>query len=124
MRYAFTGDRYWHRDYFSAIWDFMEIDIAHDDHLILGDCPTGVDAVALFFAEKVLKNIVTHEVHKADWDKYGKGAGHIRNGEMLKAKPDYIIAVHKNFNNSKGTLNCVKQAKKLEIPVIYLLDKA
>lgn len=48
------------------------------------------------------------ETYSADWGKYGKSAGHIRNAEMLKACPDLIVA----FPGGKGTENMVKQATK------------
>jgi hypothetical protein len=49
--------------------------------------------------------------YPADWDKYGKGAGPIRNKQMLdEGKPDLIVAFI--GPGSKGTRNMVDQAKK------------
>lgn len=53
----------------------------------------------------------------ADWNKYGKSAGPIRNEEMLiKGKPDLVIAFP--TSNSKGTWHMVKIAKEANIETI------
>lgn len=58
--------------------------------------------------------VPVHEF-KADWDKYGKLAGPIRNKEMLEiGKPDLVIA----FPGGKGTSNMVQQAKEAGVEVI------
>ena len=45
---------------------------------------------------------------KANWDKYGKAAGHIRNKWMLDyAMPDLVVA----FPGGRGTADMVRQAK-------------
>lgn len=54
----------------------------------------------------------------ADWDKYGRSAGPIRNGEMLKqGKPDLVVAFHDDIENSKETKDMVRQAREAGIPV-------
>lgn len=53
----------------------------------------------------------------AEWDKYGPYAGPIRNGQMLDQKPDLVIAFHENIEKSRGTKNCLTQARKRKIPV-------
>lgn len=65
----------------------------------------GVDALA---GEWARVNNVTVEVFPANWKKYGKSAGPIRNAQMLQeGKPDLVVA----FPGGKGTANMVKQAK-------------
>lgn len=53
-------------------------------------------------------------VFEADWDKFKKAAGPLRNGVMLSCIPDLLIA----FPGGPGTANCIAQAKKLGIPVL------
>lgn len=53
----------------------------------------------------------------ADWTKYGKAAGPIRNREMLDQKPDLVIAFHPNLEGSKGTKDTVTEAWRRGIPV-------
>lgn len=51
----------------------------------------------------------------ADWERYGKGAGPIRNKQMLdEGKPDLVVAFM--FKDSRGTKNMVEQAEKAGVP--------
>jgi hypothetical protein len=50
--------------------------------------------------------------HSANWDLYGKLAGHIRNGEML-AQADVLFA----FTGGRGTANCVETARQRAMKV-------
>ena len=59
----------------------------------------------------------------ADWDKYGKAAGPIRNKLMLDMGPVEVIAFHNDFKNSKGTKNCVMQARQQGIRTIIIPEK-
>jgi len=57
----------------------------------------------------------------ADWKRYGKGAGPLRNQDMLNsAKADMVIAFHDNINESKGTKNMIMLANKANVPC-YLI---
>ena len=52
--------------------------------------------------------------YPADWDKYGKSAGFVRNSQMLKeGKPDMILALP----GGKGTDMMCKIASKAGVPV-------
>lgn len=58
---------------------------------------------------------VKHEEYKADWTKYGKRAGHIRNSTMLReGKPDLVVAMP----GGRGTQNMIKQAQQAGVPVV------
>lgn len=50
--------------------------------IVHGDCPTGADHLAQLWAEA---NGIPTERHPADWTKYGKRAGPLRNAEMAQA---------------------------------------
>lgn len=51
----------------------------------------------------------------ADWKRYGKSAGPMRNAEMLRLqKPDLVLA----FPGGTGTADCCRQAKALGIRVL------
>lgn len=64
-----------------------------------------------------------HHCMPADWNKYHKGAGPIRNKEMLKVLlsyttiPQLVIAFHNDINSSKGTRNMCEQASAAGVPV-------
>ena len=55
------------------------------------------------------------EEYPADWKKHGKGAGAIRNQQMLDdGKPDLVIA----FPGGVGTADMVRRAKKAGVEVL------
>ena len=39
----------------------------------------------------------------ADWKRFGRSAGPIRNREMLAQRPDLVLAFHNCLSESKGT---------------------
>ena len=83
--------------------------------LIHGNC-AGLDKIA----EKVgIELGFEIESHPADWKKYGKAAGPIRNKEMIQSlnnyKNKYMFAFHDAIDLSRGTKDCVKQAEKMNI---------
>ncbi len=84
-----------------------------DTRLIHGDC-RGADKLA---ASVALEFGFDVHPYPADWDKHGDAAGPIRNRQMLDLKPDLVIAFHANYSKSKGTKDCVTEARKRKIPV-------
>lgn len=56
---------------------------------------------------------VEHLHFPADWKKFDRAAGPIRNQQMLdEGEPQIVIAFHNNIAESKGTADMVKRAKK------------
>ena len=53
----------------------------------------------------------------ANWVRHGKVAGPVRNAQMLDLSPELVIAFHPNLKVSKGTADCVRQARKRQIPI-------
>lgn len=82
--------------------------------IIHGAC-RGADLTADFVAKKFGFNV---EKYPANWQKYGKSAGPIRNKEMLESDIDLVLAFP--IGESKGTRNCISQAKAKNIPVIII----
>lgn len=114
-RLLITGSRDWTdrgviRDALAA-W-FNEFGRNPESVLISGACPTGADAIA---ESLWAQNGLPLERHRADWAKHGRMAGPIRNREMVHSHPDAVIAFIKN--GSRGATGCVKEAKKLGLPV-------
>lgn len=73
----------------------------------------GADTLAERYAEN--ENLEM-EVYPANWEKFGKSAGPIRNGEMLiHGKPDLVVAFL--AKNNRGTKNMIEQAEKAGVPV-------
>jgi len=81
--------------------------------LVHGDA-SGVDRIAAQWAKY---NLHIPEPHPADWNK-GKGAGPIRNAEMIESGLDYAIL----FPGGRGTANMKSQLVKANIPFHEVLD--
>jgi hypothetical protein len=83
--------------------------------LIHGDCD-GLDKIAGMVGKKLGFDVRSFP---ANWEKYGRAAGPIRNKEMinelLKYESRVMFAFHDCIEQSRGTKNCVTQAKKLGI---------
>jgi predicted Rossmann-fold nucleotide-binding protein len=64
----------------------------------------GIDSCALQWA---MKHNVKCELYPAEWKKYGKRAGPVRNTQMIvEGKPDLVIA----FPGGRGTADMIRQA--------------
>lgn len=72
----------------------------------------GADRIAHQEARKLRLAV---EPHPANWDRYGRTAGPIRNKEMADAGADLCIAFWDG--QSAGTNNMIEQATKAGIPV-------
>lgn len=71
----------------------------------------GVDTLAEYWATK--KGISLH-VLKADWNKYGRSAGMIRNKEVARLV-DAVIAIWDG--SSKGTKQMIEYSRGIGLPV-------
>jgi len=103
---AFTGGRdFEDKKTFNRVLRIVD----HPDFVVIvGCCPTGLDKMVRdFFKEEAV-------VFEADWHKYGRAAGPLRNKAMLSFKPEILIA----FPGGTGTEDCIRQAKKQKIPVL------
>lgn len=76
-----------------------------------------------YCAKMVGKNLkIPVSTVEAEWTKYGKAAGPKRNKAMLDKNPDYVIGFHNYIGGSKGTKNCLDQAKKLGSSKVLLVS--
>lgn len=81
---------------------------------IISGGASGVDAIAKRYAAE---KKIPYTEYAADWKKYGKKAGPIRNVLIAKACDVLIAFLHKN---SVGTRHIINVAKKLEKDVIII----
>ncbi len=58
----------------------------------------------------------------ANWERFGRAAGAIRNKWMADSEPDLVLAFHRDIGRSKGTKNMVELARKRNIPVEVIDD--
>jgi len=112
MRVLVCGDREW-KDFV-----FMERILSrfwlHASVIIHGDA-RGADKMAANWAKS---RGIRPEPYPADWDRYHRAAGPIRNRQMLKeGKPDVVVAFHDDIEKSKGTRDMINVAAEAGIQV-------
>lgn len=78
----------------------------------------GVDKTAI---EEALSLGLGAEEHLAEWDKYGKRAGYLRNEQMVLSKPDFCVA----FWDGKScrTMHTINLCREHGIPVEVIHDE-
>ena len=115
MKVLITGSRHWSDR--EAVE--MAIARANPDTIIEGGA-TGADAIAKEYTQR--KSIKVIEV-RAEWDRYGKQAGPIRNSAMIAMKPDLVLAFSKDLSKDKGTADTVKKALAENIKVYRIKNE-
>ena len=76
----------------------------------------GADSIAGNLATYLNMKVIKYP---ADWDKYGKAAGILRNQQMPnEGHPDLVVYFHKDLENSKGTKDMVTRAVDNKIKTI------
>jgi len=109
-----SGSRYY-TDY-KVFSEYLEKIVNGKVSFVFGDA-TGVDFLAKKYCEE---HKYSFTVFEAEWKKYGKGAGPIRNKKMIdEKKPD--IGIFFLAKGSKGTLQCLNYAKG-KIKSIYVYE--
>lgn len=81
-------------------------------HTIIHGAAAGADKIAGDVAREYGWTV---EEFPAQWSRYGKAAGMIRNREMLDTKPDVVLAFP--LPSSIGTFGCIREAHRRKIPV-------
>lgn len=123
MRIIVTGCRDWRwpelvnaaLDYEYLKWqEAYEYEEGEAFIVVHGACPTGADHFASEWADyKYSMNInckVKEDPHPANWDKYNKRAGPVRNGEMAAAGADLCLAFWDATVDGSGTHDMIVQA--------------
>lgn len=91
---------------------FVKALLVPEDVTIISGHARGADKLGERFANANGCELI---IFPADWDKYGKAAGHIRNQQMLdEGKPDLVVA----FPGNRGTADMIRRAKKAGIKVV------
>lgn len=106
------------------------LNVARTEFVVIEGNASGADYVAHWWATKSPMHsynenaddpVFEHLCFLADWGQYGKAAGPIRNQQMLdEGQPTLVIAFHDDLENSKGTKDMVKRAKKAEVPIWHM----
>lgn len=107
------------RDFSDALMLVEKLDELHDLHefsVVIEGEALGADTMAAAWAEERDISVMPFP---ANWAKYGRAAGPIRNKQMLdEGKPDLVVAFYSNKAKSKGTANMVAQAIKAGVTVV------
>lgn len=114
MKIIISGDRHW--DDVSLVARVILLLDPSKDVVIEGEAD-GVDKIARREAEK---RGIKVDPTPANWKKYGKAAGYIRNREMLDKGGEFLICIHDDIKNSKGTRNMENQARSHGVPRILV----
>lgn len=115
MRLLVCGGRYY--SYPERLNQYLDhFALSHDIECVIEGEATGADTMAREWAEE---RGIPVEKYPANWKKYGRAAGPLRNKQMVKeGKPDYGIAFYDRAKEeSRGTRNMVGQLKEAGIPV-------
>ncbi|MBR6510109.1 MAG: DUF2493 domain-containing protein [Clostridia bacterium] len=105
------------RDYenYKQAKEFIDICLSNvrkeNEIIIVSGGAKGADAIGERYAKE---NGFAVEKYPADWEKYGKSAGPIRNKQMAEIS-DYVICFWDE--KSKGTKSMIDYAKKLNKPI-------
>lgn len=78
--------------------------------VLIHGAANGADTFAGEWASRKGIEVVAYP---ADWKRYGRGAGPIRNRAMLELAPDLLVA----FPGGKGTADMIFAAEKTGIPI-------
>ena len=97
-----------------ALYHALNVRAASCEATIVHGGAPGADTLAASIDGEAWGCDFKHEVHTADWDRYGRAAGPRRNQEMVDAGADMLIA----FPGGRGTADCVRRAEKAGIRVI------
>lgn len=115
MKILITGSRHW--DDVDVIIDVLK-QFQQNTIIIHGACD-GADTISSIVA-KELGFIVRQ--YPADWKKFGKSAGPIRNQSMINIEHlreehiDLCIAFHDDISTSRGTKDMINRVKLAKIP--------
>jgi hypothetical protein len=112
------GDREWKN------WKVIKKTLASlgPNTIIVEGEARGADKMCRYVAEEQLGYEVRR--YPADWDRYKKAAGHIRNRQMFDTEnPELVVAFHNNLSESKGTKDMVEYARSKGCPVNVVTEE-
>lgn len=87
--------------------------------VIVSGCARGADSLGERYAAEIGLEVLKYP---ADWDKYGKKAGYLRNKQMAEVSNAVIAFLVPDENKNKGTKNMVSLAKLSKLLVREITD--
>jgi len=84
----------------------------------------GADKMVREWVDRTDSDRITHRTFMADWKAHGLGAGPRRNSQMLKEwEPEFVLSIWDGRTTRSGTLDCMKKACALGIPMLVMPAK-
>ena len=95
------------------LFNFLtELLLEHQDMVVIQGEARGADRLAKNWAEFINVPVLSFP---ADWARYGRNAGPVRNLQMIQeGKPDLVVA----FRGGSGTKDMIRQAMQYGIEVV------
>lgn len=119
MKVAISGSRtFTDRALVEAVIDRL---IVREDTILFGDAPNGVDRMVAEYVYHMADNVRDWQEYPAEWERYGKRAGHLRNEWMIH-DAEGLIAIFAPGQRTPGTSNAVQQARRKGIPIAIYHD--
>jgi hypothetical protein len=112
IRVMFTGSRHF-CDRGAVAKVLQSID--RDAHILVGDCPTGLDVFVRELTHRRPRTIFT-----ANWDTHGIAAGPIRNQEMVDTGPTVCFAFLRQDEDNRGTRDAMRRARRAGVVVCQI----
>jgi hypothetical protein len=121
-RIVVTGSRDWYEVRYAVrtfkAYEILETLVGVPPEWAVGDCPDGIDK--LFTDWHVNWKGYKPKIYEADWEKYGRAAGPIRNAFMLDDfRPDLVLAFPWHGAGNRGTMGTAALAIERGIDVEY-----
>ena len=120
FRLLITGSRTWlDRERIRKALTKVHLKLGKQPGTLIHGGADGVDKIAAEIWEKLGRQT---ELHRPDWDRYGKRAGFIRNKAMVDSGANLCLAFIRE--NSKGATMCAEIADKAEILTIIYREES
>lgn len=118
-----TGARDWNRpDLIEHVFKFLHASFPPNETVVINGGCKGADIQAANIARQLKYTV---ETYPAEWNKYGRSAGPIRNQQMANLLTDQtiniVLAFHDQLHLSKGTKHMVDicRSKKTIFHITY-----
>ncbi len=113
MKILVCGDRNW-TDYDAVYAALDALDAEAGPVTVISGMARGADTHAANWAAATGRSLLPFP---ADWKRYGRGAGPVRNQQMLDEGPDLVLAFHDDLAASKGTADMVRRSERAGVEV-------
>lgn len=113
LRVLVCGSRYY-TDYRKVLEQLRKLNVK----LVISGACRGADSLAVKAARTCG---IPYVEFPAEWERFGKSAGPVRNVQMMKeGKPDFVLVFHPNIDSSKGSKHMLSLVKKAGVPFLVV----